>query len=144
MDEHLIKTLIDALEASSLTELEYSQGGATLRLSKRKDAPRTEAPTKLPPATAPAVDHKPEPVSTPDAAFIVTAPLFGVVHLQRTPSAPFLVTMGEEVSSGQVLCIIEAMKVFAELRADRDGKVSAILVQSGQEVEAGQPLFRME
>ena len=70
--------------------------------------------------------------------------MFGVVHLQRSPGAPPLVTAGEAVSAGQVLCTIEAMKIFTDLRAEGDGTVAAVLVQSGQEVEAGQALFRME
>jgi acetyl-CoA carboxylase biotin carboxyl carrier protein len=73
----------------------------------------------------------------------VTAPLFGVVHLQRTPGTP-LVVAGQAVTAGQVLCLIEAMKVFTELRAEQDGTIAAVLVQSGQDVEAGQPLFRLE
>ena len=139
MDNDLIKALIDALEASSLTELEYSQGGATLRLVKRTGAPSTH-----PAAAAPAVDRKTEPAAPSCPPSTVNAPSFGVVHLQRSPDAPPLVTTGEEVSAGQVLCMIEAMKIFTELRAEQDGKVSEILVQSGQEVEAGQALFRLE
>ena len=139
MDNDLIKTLIDALEASSLTELEYSGGGATLRLVKRTGAPPTR-----PAAAAFAADRKPEPAAPSCPSCTVNAPVFGVVHLQRSPGAPPLATVGETVSAGQVLCMIEAMKMFTELRAEQDGTVAAVLVQSGQEVEAGQALFRLE
>ena len=139
MDNDLIKTLIDALEASSLTELEYSKGGETLRLVKR-----TGAPPMHPAAAVPAVERETEPVTPPRPSSTVNAPVFGVVHLQRSPGLPPLVTPGEAVSAGQVLCTIEAMKIFTELRAEGDGTVAAILVQSGQEVEAGQALFQME
>ena len=135
MDNDLIKTLIDALEASSLTELEYSAGGATLRLVKRAET--------HPAAAAPAVERI-EPAAPSRPSSTVNAPVFGVVHLQRSPGTPPLVTAGEAVSAGQVLCMIEAMKIFTELRAEGDGTVAAILVQSGQEVEAGQALFRLE
>ena len=138
MDNDLIKTLIDALEASSLTELEYSKGGATLRLVKRTGALPTH-----PAAAAPAVKRT-EPAAPSRPSPTVNAPVFGVVHLQRSPGAPPLVKTGEAVSAGQVLCMIEAMKIFTELRAEGDGTVAAVLVQSGQEVEAGQALFRME
>ena len=138
MDNDLIKTLIDALEASSLSELEYRRGGVTLRLVKRTGAPPTHS------APPPAVGRKTEPAAPSCPSSTVDAPLFGVVHLQRSPGAPPLVTTGEDVLAGQVLCMIEAMKMFTELRAERDGTVAEILVQSGQEVEAGQALFRLE
>lgn len=139
MDNDLIKTLIDALEASSLTELEYSKGGATLRLVKRTGAPPMHAA-----AAAPAVERETEPAAPARPSSTVNAPVFGVVHLQRSADAPPLVTIGEAVSAGQVLCMIEAMKIFTELRAEGDCTVAAVLVQSGQEVEAGQALFRLE
>ena len=73
----------------------------------------------------------------------MSSPAYGIVHLQRTPGAPLLAAPGNLVDPGQVLCLIEAMKVFTELRAERAGTIAAVLVESGQEVEAGQPLFRM-
>jgi len=72
------------------------------------------------------------------------APLYGVVHLQPTPGEPPFVQAGQAVRAGQTLCVIEAMKVFNEVRAERDATVEAVLVRSGQEVEAGQALFRFD
>lgn len=81
-------------------------------------------------------------LQTTIAARELQAPLYGVVHLQTAPGEPPLVAAGQAVRTGQTLCVIEAMKVFNEVRAEHDGVVDAVLVRSGQEVEAGQPLLR--
>jgi len=77
------------------------------------------------------------------AASECLAPLYGVVHLQPTPGEPPFVQPGQAVEPGQTLCVIEAMKVFNEVRADADGVIEAVLVASGEEVEGGQALFRI-
>jgi acetyl-CoA carboxylase biotin carboxyl carrier protein len=141
MKQEQIKTLIDALAASDLAELEYSEeDGSTLRLVKQsalKFAPAVRSPAVV--RRAPAeVFAQP----TPAAAAECLAPLYGVVHLQATPGEPPFVQPGQAVEAGQVLCVIEAMKMFNEVRADTAATVLAVLVRSGQEVEAGQPLFR--
>jgi acetyl-CoA carboxylase biotin carboxyl carrier protein len=141
MKQEQIKTLIDALAASDLAELEYSEDGSTLRLVKQsalKSAPvavRSPAVVRRAPAAVSA-----QPASA--AAAECLAPLYGVVHLQATPGEPPFVQPGQAVEAGQVLCVIEAMKMFNEVRADTAATVLAVLVRSGQEVEAGQPLFR--
>lgn len=137
MDRDLIKQLIDALAASDLTELEYRSNGETLRLVKRAAA--APAPTHTAPPSVRALN----PAAAPAASDTIVAPLYGIVHLQDSPGAPPLVTPGQSVTAGQVLCIIEAMKVFSQVRAERDCTVTAVLIESGQEVEAGQPLFRV-
>lgn len=128
--------LIDALAASDLGELEYSENGSTLRLSKQP------APVAVPRARAAVATHD-APVAAAAPAECL-APLYGVVHLQPTPGEPPFVQAGQAIEAGQTLCVIEAMKVFNEVRAERDATVQAVLVGSGQEVEAGQPLFRFE
>ena len=144
MDPELIKALIDALEASDLSELEYSRGGATLRLVKRSPG-GSPAPASVVLARSSSPDvPSAAPVATPPLPGLVRSPLFGIVHLQRTPGAAPLVSAGQAVAAGQVLCLVEAMKVFTELRAERDGTITAVLVQTGQEVEAGQALFQVE
>ena len=142
MDNALIKSLIAALEASTLSELEYSRDGTTIRLVKGDgSAPRAASAGAF--ATPAPPNNNPPAAATP-ASDLIAAPLFGVVHLQRSPGTPPLVTAGQAVSAGQVLCLIEAMKVFTELRAELDGTIAEILIETGQEVEAGQPLFRWE
>jgi acetyl-CoA carboxylase biotin carboxyl carrier protein len=138
MDQQQIKAFIDAMAASDLDEMEFSQDGWTLRLVRRGKASTpsvTLAPTIAPAssATAPAA---------PVASKELPAPLYGVVHLQQSPGDPPFVTAGQAVTAGQTLCVIEAMKVFNEVRAEYDATVAAVLVVSGQEVEAGQPLLR--
>jgi acetyl-CoA carboxylase biotin carboxyl carrier protein len=145
MDRDLIKALIEALAASDLTELEYRSNGETLRLVKRgaggpepaRRSPATEIP--LPPSPS-----HPAPPPNPGDAIpeTIVAPLSGIVHLQQTPDAPPLVSAGQSVTAGELLCVIEAMKVFNQICAERDCIIASVLVRSGQEVEADEPLFR--
>ncbi|HEX7868024.1 MAG TPA: acetyl-CoA carboxylase biotin carboxyl carrier protein subunit [Variovorax sp.] len=142
MKQEQIKTLIDALATSDLAELEYSENGSTLRLVKLAALGAAPAARK-PAATRRAAPGAMEEAAAPTAASAeCLAPLFGVVHLQPAPGEPPFVQPGQAVEAGQLLCVIEAMKMFNEVRADREGAVQQVLVQSGQEVEAGQPLFR--
>ena len=147
MDPDVIKSLIEALAASDLAELEYRSNGETLRLVKRgAGLPALAHPT--PPRAADAAPvpafGQPPPTEAGDAVpATIAAPLYGIVYLQQTSGAPPLVAPGQSVTAGQVLCIIEAMKVFTQIRAERDCQIAAVLVQSGEEVEAGQPLFRL-
>jgi acetyl-CoA carboxylase biotin carboxyl carrier protein len=142
MKQEQIKTLIDALAASDLAELEYSEDGSTLRLVKLSAL--TAAPAARRPAAArraPAAVSA-EPALPVAAAAECLAPLYGVVHLQPAPGEPPFVQPGQAVEAGQMLCVIEAMKMFNEVRADAAATVQAVLVRSGQEVQAGEPLFR--
>ena len=105
-----------------------------LAVPRRAGAPapgRTAMPAAQAQAAAPAASE-------------CLAPLYGVVHLQPTPGEPPFVQAGQAIRAGQTLCVIEAMKVFHEVRAERDATVQAVLVHSGQEVEAGQALFRFD
>ena len=140
MKQEQIKTLIDALAASDLAELEYSENGSTLRLVKLSAlgvATAVRSPSAARKAPRQALEE-----TTAVASTECLAPLFGVVHLQPAPGEPPFVQPGQAVEAGQLLCVIEAMKMFNEGRSDRAGTVQQVLVHSGQEVEAGQPLFR--
>ena len=143
MDAQQIKTFIDAMAASSLDEMEVSHEGWTLRLSRNGAG----APAR--PSAASKVVNRPKaaaPVAAaPEAAsHELQAPLFGVVHLQPSPGEPPFVRAGDLVEAGQMICTIEAMKVFNEVRAERAGRVASVLVATGTEVEAGQPLLVLE
>lgn len=150
MDLDLIKSLIDAMAASDLAEMEFSEGGWSLRLVRRPQA--GEAATHAKPAhraTQAEAEERPQqghvrletvPEDTPEDAIV--APLFGIVHLQPAPDAPTFVSPGQAVTAGTPLCIIEAMKMFHEIRAGRDGTILSVLVASGEEVQAGQELMR--
>lgn len=126
MDALQIKAFIDAMASSDLAEMEATHDGWTLRLVRSPGVAAT-------PKTAPAA---------PAAAKELAAPMFGVLHLQPSPGAPAFVSVGQAVRAGQTVAVIEAMKVFNEVAADRDGVVDAVLVGTGNEVEAGQPLIR--
>jgi len=147
MDLQQIKALIDALTASDLSELEYQHDGSTLRLVKHPAPADLRAPGRqAPPAPgqpAPAAGVVAAPAATPAAPAEVCSPVYGVVHLRPSPAEPPFVAIGEAVAAGRTLCVIEAMKVFNEVRAGHAGTVAAVLVDSGQEVESGQPLFRL-
>ena len=146
MDAQQIKTLIDAMASSDLAEMEFSQDGWTLRLVRHTpSSPPPDAQRAPVGAAARVVTDRPgvapAPVESTSAAEL-HAPLYGVVHLGPSPGEPPFVVVGQAVKAGQTLCVIEAMKVFNEVRAERDATVQAVLVTSGQEVEAGQPLLR--
>ena len=142
MKQEQIKTLIDALAASDLAELEYSEDGSTLRLVKQSALAAVPA-ARRPAAVRKATAAVPAGPALPAAAAAeCLAPLYGVVHLQPAPGEPPFVQAGQAVEADQMLCVIEAMKMFNEVRADAAATVQAVLVRSGQEVEAGEPLFR--
>ncbi|WP_018319373.1 acetyl-CoA carboxylase biotin carboxyl carrier protein subunit [Bradyrhizobium sp. WSM2793] len=145
MDLDRIKTLIDAMAASDLNEMEFREDGWSLRLVRRaQPGDMVRAPVE----TVPSANARPRPIRAepgvaPKREAKVAAPLFGIVHLQPAPDAPVFVSVGQAVTAGTPLCVIEAMKMFHEVRAEQDATVSAILVASGQEVEAGQELIRL-
>ena len=129
MDEQQIKTLIDAMASSGLAEMEASKDGWTLRLVRGGVTSSAAAPATAQPAATGGLDQ--------------CAALCGVVFLQPSPGEPPFVQPRQAVKAGQTLCVIEAMKVFNEVQAERDGIVDAFLVASGDDVDAGQPLVRL-
>ncbi|MFM7025695.1 MAG: acetyl-CoA carboxylase biotin carboxyl carrier protein [Limnohabitans sp.] len=143
MDAKQIKEFIDAMAASSLDEMKVSHEGWTLRLSRgtrtgaagqAQAVSRSPAISSAAPVAAPAAPRQHE----------LVAPMYGIVHLQPTPGEPPFARAGEAVEAGQLLCIIEAMKVFNEVRSERGGRLASLLVTSGAEVEAGQALMVIE
>ena len=144
MDPQQIKAFIDAMASSDLAEMEFSQDGWKLRLVRRTNGTPAAVtrldPARARPAVATAAAQRDE--AARPAESVLRAPLYGVVHLQPSPGEPPFVAPGLAVKAGQTLCVIEAMKVFNEVRAEHDGVVDAVLVASGQEVETGQPLVR--
>lgn len=160
--EELVK-LIDKLDQSSLAYFEFTNDNERLLLAK--EVPQVAAPapvvvtdvTESAALTAPASLAAPAPVAAPDvveapaapapapaaAGKEVPAPMVGVVYLQANPDADPYVQVGDSVKKGQVLCLIEAMKLMNEIVAPQDGVVSAILVENENIVEYGQALFRI-
>jgi len=139
MDLDEIKDLMAAFAASNLAEMHLTRGEWTLHLVRSADGSVAAAPPAATARQRPAAAPRPAPAA--DAG--VRAPLAGLVYLSPTPSASEFVAVGRPVEAGDVVAVIEAMKVFNEIRAERAGTVEAICVASGDEVEAGQMLIRI-
>jgi acetyl-CoA carboxylase biotin carboxyl carrier protein len=149
MDIRKVKKLIELLEESGISELEISEGEESVRISRyprmAMQAPAGASPAlpaALPqpatPATA-AGEHKPR-----DDEYTVTSPMVGTYYSAASPGAKSFVEIGSEIKVGQILCIIEAMKMMNQIESDKEGKVTAILATNGEPVEFGQPLFIIE
>ena len=145
MDLRKLKKLIDLVQESGISELEVTEGEEKVRIAKHSPAaPATYyAP---PPPVAPAVAPAPTvaaaaSVSALPDGHIVKSPMVGTFYRAGAPGAKPLVEVGQSVSEGDRLCIIEAMKLMNEIEADASGVIKAILVENGEPVEYGQPLF---
>ena len=142
VDTTLVRELAELLSETGLSEIEVEDGNRKIRVA-RDIAPAAVAPVyhaaPPPAATAPAAVPT-EPVGADDAAGALTSPMVGTVYLASEPGTPNFVAVGDQVSEGQTLVIVEAMKVMNPIAADRAGTVKAILVENAQPVEFGQPL----
>ena len=154
MDLERIKALIELLAQSPLAELELIEGDDKVRLVKTPGsregsagvatAPMMPAGSQADPqAGAQAESPAPAPGHAESEAHVIEAPMFGIVHLTPAPGEAPFVRVGDTVTQGQVLCTIEAMKMFNSIESEFTGTVVAILVNAGDEVESGQPLFRI-
>ena len=137
MDLDDIKALIDAMQSSGLGEMQATKAGWTLQMVRQNDT-SSQASARVSEAFSDSLTQA-EALASPD----LLAPLSGIVHLRPAPDAPTFVVEGQAVKVGDPLCIIEAMKVFNEIRTERAGVIGAILVASGAEVDAGQILMRL-
>ena len=142
MDQQQIKACIDAMSASDVAEMQFSQDGWTLRLVRRSINRRDESGVAASTTRESGNSGDAIPASAQATRLALCAPLYGVVHLSPAPDQPPFVNVGAAVTAGQVVCVIEAMKVFNQVRAEFDATIAEILVASGQEVDAGQPLLR--
>ena len=160
MDIRKIKKLIELLEESGIAEIEIKEGEEAVRISRMPPAssapslpqyaqvaalpmamsPQLEAPAKA--AASPATEvtvAKPKPNE-----HVVTAPMVGTFYASPSPGAKAFIEIGDEIKVGQVLCIIEAMKMMNQIESDKAGKVTSIMARNGDPVEFGQPLFVVE
>ncbi len=145
MDLRKLKTLIDLVQNSGISELEISEGEEKIRIAKHF-APAAQTTVMMAaPAAAPV--HAAPVAAAPAAGnglpegHVVTAPMVGTFYRSGSPGAAAFVDVGSSVKEGDTLCILEAMKLMNEIEADVAGTVKAILVENGQPVEFGQPLF---
>ncbi len=150
MDIRKIKKLIELLEETGISEIEIKEGEESLRLSRYHQPMEASLPATryisssqvvAPTPVVAATDSKPIETST---AHKVRSPMVGTMYTSPSPDAPAFVTIGQSVKIGDTLCIIEAMKMFNEIEADRAGTITASLVANGEPVEYDQPLFTIE
>ena len=147
MDLRKIKTLIELVENSGIAELEISEGEERVRISRSSSvqpvyapAPMQHATPLAQVATTPAAAAAPAAPAAPEG-HIVKSPMVGTFYRSASPGSKAFVDVGQSVSTGETLCIIEAMKLLNEIESDQSGVIKAILVENGQAVEFGQPLF---
>jgi acetyl-CoA carboxylase biotin carboxyl carrier protein len=155
MDLRKLKKLIDLVEQSGIAELEITEGEEKVRISRSGTMPAAPVTMNMqaaPPAVAAApVSIQPgseaEPGATGEgsgalpAGHVMKAPMVGTFYRASAPGAKPFVDVGQTVAAGEVVCIIEAMKLLNEIESDQAGTIKAILVENGQPVEYGQPLF---
>lgn len=149
MDLRKLKTLIDLVAESGIAELEITEADDKVRIVKFAQTPAQQAPVyqqafaPQPVAGAPAVHHATEPVPAPvvNEGHAVKSPMVGTFYRASSPGSSPFVEIGQTVKEGQVICIIEAMKLLNEIECDKSGIVKAILLENGEPVEYGQPLF---
>lgn len=150
MDLRKLKTLIDLVAESGIAELEVTEGDGKVRIVKTQQVAQAPAfvaaPATASVATAPVTSAPAAPVASVAtepavSGHIVKAPMVGTFYRAPNPSAPPFVEVGSSVKEGQSLCIIEAMKLLNEIEADKSGVIKEILVENGEPVEFGQPLF---
>lgn len=143
MDQQRIKELIDLLADSDLSEMTLSEGGSTLTLTRQPPSGSSVVTAPVTAVSTPVTSPTPETVDAQATASDVCSPLYGILHLTPSPDeAPFVAT-GDSVDQGQTLCVVEAMKMFHQVKASRAGRIDAILAAAGEEVQSGQPLFRI-
>ena len=166
LDVEALRQIVEILEASEISRLEWTNGDERLTIRRgppaaqvvqHMSAPMSASPAvTVMPSHAPHVSHAPErprpsapargPVETVSdkKGHVITSPFVGTFYRSPAPDQPAYAEVGTSVKKGQVLCIIEAMKLMNEIESEVAGKVAEVLVQNGQPVEFGQPLYRIE
>jgi acetyl-CoA carboxylase biotin carboxyl carrier protein len=153
MDIRKVKKLIELLEESGIAEIEISEGEESVRISRYPQgmtvaqgpmmAPMQAVAAGAP--AAPATQAQPAPARpAPPKDDSITAPMVGTYYSAPAPGAKPFVQVGDEIKVGQVLCIIEAMKMMNQIESEKEGRVVSILARNGEPVEFGQPLFVIE
>ena len=152
MDLRKLKTLIDLVQQSGIAELEITEGEERVRISRGLPGAHPAAPVQAyaVPASIPVAAGAPA-ASAPQAegeaaapapeGHVIRSPMVGTFYRSSAPGAKAFVEIGQAVKAGDTLCIVEAMKLLNEIEADQDGVVKAVLVENGQPVEYGEPLF---
>ena len=148
MDIRKVKKLIELLEESGIAEIEIHEGEESVRISRDGSAPPPQTMVNAPPVDAGSslktqlsTNENSSSDDYSDEGEVITAPMVGIFYSSPSPDQPPFVNKGQNIKTGDVLCIIEAMKIMNQIEADIDGKLVRILVENGDPVEYGQPLF---
>ncbi|MBI5380108.1 MAG: acetyl-CoA carboxylase biotin carboxyl carrier protein [Nitrospirae bacterium] len=143
-----IRDLIALLQGTDIYEFQLERGGVKVRIRRGAPLPEGREPAAAPPRMEEAFPQEPRPVGAPisstDRLITVTSPIVGTFYRAPSPEAQSFVEIGDRVKKGQVLCLIEAMKLMNEIESEADGTVVKILAESAQPVEYGEPLFLIE
>jgi acetyl-CoA carboxylase biotin carboxyl carrier protein len=146
MDIRKVKKLIELLDESNVAEIEIHEGEESVRISRHGSGAAFMMPSAAPPP--PPMSANPTPAAPaapePDDACIARSPMVGTFYRSPSPGAKAFVEEGQEVKVGDILCIIEAMKILNQIESERAGVVRKIMVENGQPVEYNQPLFVIE
>ncbi|MBD3653729.1 acetyl-CoA carboxylase biotin carboxyl carrier protein [Kangiella sp.] len=152
MDLRKIKKLIELVEESGVAELEIQEGEESVRISRHSSAAPAPVHYSVPqtapaPQAAPAPQHDSAPAETAEpemSGHIIRSPMVGTFYAAPSPGAKDFVQVGQQVNAGDVLCIVEAMKMMNQIESDVTGTVKAILVSNGEPVEYDEPMFIIE
>ena len=151
MDIKLIKQVVDLMKRSDISEFEFEEDGFKLRLSSKgadgpqiiQTVPAGQTPAPFPVAT-PATGEAVAVPAEEKGISIIKSPMVGTFYSAASPESPAFVKIGSKVSNDSVVCIIEAMKVMNEIQAEMSGTISELLVENGEAIEYGQPLFKIK
>lgn len=150
MDLRKIKKLIELLQSSGIAEIEIAEGKESVRvrtstMNSQAGSPILSHQTALVPTSLSGPGAMNEVLAEPHKEQItITSPMVGTVYLAPKPGAKPFLEVGQVIKAGNVVCLIEAMKMFNQIEADKPGKIVSILVENGESVEYGQPLFMLE
>ncbi len=156
MDIRKVKKLIELLEESGIAEIEIHEGEESVRISRGSTIAAPQTVLNVPSAPVPVVQTSesndsrlPTEESTPSddnsgEGQVITAPMVGIFYASPSPEEPVFVSKGQTIKTGEVICIIEAMKIMNQIEADTEGKLLRVLVENGEAVEYGQPLFLID
>jgi acetyl-CoA carboxylase biotin carboxyl carrier protein len=142
-----VEELVEALEGSTIGELELREAGTEIIIRRRPDMMLVSAPVQQASASMPLVlggAKLPAPPASEDRSVAVTAPLTGVYYSSPSPTAPVFVNLGDTVHVGQVVALVEAMKVFNEIQSEVAGRVVALVAKNGEVVQKGETLIKVE
>ena len=148
MDIRKVKKLIELLEESGIAEIEIHEGEESVRISRDGSASPPQTMVNVPPVDASSslktqlgTNENSSSDDYSDEGEVITAPMVGIFYSSPSPDQPPFINKGQNIKTGDVLCIIEAMKIMNQIEADIDGKLIRVLVENGDPVEYGQPLF---